>query len=72
MLQELSENTGAQFLVIVSTVFFLLIFTGIALRVLTRRRGSYDSRARLPLEGDASAGEGSHDEVQEESPTGKR
>ncbi len=52
MLQELTANTGAGLFAIGSTLFFLIIFAGIALRVLTRRAGTYDATARLPLDDD--------------------
>ncbi len=66
MLKELVANTGAEIFAIGSTLFFLIIFTVIAVRVLTRRAGSYDATARLPLEGDDPA------EVQSESRAGGR
>jgi cbb3-type cytochrome oxidase subunit 3 len=66
VLQELSENTDAAFYAIASTLFFFIVFLAVTVRVLTRRRGSYDAAARLPLEDDASAG---HAEAQPEKPT---
>jgi len=50
MLQELTANTGAGLFAIGSTLFFLVIFTAIAWRVLTRKAGAYDDTARLPLD----------------------
>ncbi len=50
MLRELTANTGAELFAIGSTLFFIIVFAVVALRVLTRRSGSYDAAARLPLE----------------------
>jgi cbb3-type cytochrome oxidase subunit 3 len=55
MLQELTANTGAVLFAIASTVFFFLVFAGVTVWVLTRRPGSYDAAARLPLEDDPPA-----------------
>lgn len=70
MLQELTANTGAGLFAIGSTLFFIIIFAGVALRVLTRSSGSYDATARLPLEDAPPAGCGEPFETQNESPTG--
>ena len=43
-----SRNPSA--FAIASTLFFLVVFAAVALRVLTREAGSYDAAARLPLD----------------------
>jgi len=70
MLQELTGNTGAGLIAIGSTLFFIIIFTGVAVRVLTRKAGSYDDDARLPLEDAASAGTDERCGSRDESTTG--
>jgi len=67
MLQELSNNTGAELVGIASMLFFLLIFAGVTLRVLTRKAGSYDHAAHLPLDEGEAMGD-----LRDESSTGAR
>ncbi len=72
MLRELTANTGAELFAIGSTLFFIIVFAAVALRVLTRKPGSYDATARLPLEEAPPVPGGVRLVAQDESPTGGR
>ena len=50
MIRELATATDAQTWVIASMLFFAVVFTVIAARVLTRPRSHYDRHAHLPLD----------------------
>jgi hypothetical protein len=72
MLQQLTANSNAAWFAIGSTLFFIIIFAGVVLRVLSRKAGSYDATARLPLEDPPSTIGGEHLAAQDESRTGGR
>ena len=72
MLQELTANSGAELFAIGSTLFFIIVFTAIAVRVLTRKAGSYDATARLPLEDAPPADARGRLAVENETRTGGR
>ena len=76
MLRDFIADTGPELIGIGTTLFFLVIFVGILLRVLTRRAGSYERVAHLPLE-DATPQSSPErfvvqDEAQDHSPSEER
>ena len=58
MLEELTAATGAGVWAIVSMLFFFLAWLGIAVWVYRTRPEEFESRARLPLEGDGDQWQG--------------
>ncbi len=72
MLREFISDKGPALIGIGSTLFFFVIFAGVTLRVLTRRSGSYDEVARLPLDDAPHAGGAGKPAGTDESRTGGR
>jgi hypothetical protein len=60
VIRELATSTDAQTWVIASMLFFVVVFTVIAVRVLTRPRSHYDRQAHLPLDDSEGGDEVSH------------
>ena len=54
MLEELAAETRANIWAIASMFFFLSAWVGVAVWVYRTRPEEFESRARLPLEGDAN------------------
>ncbi len=55
MLQQVTAATGASHWAIASLLFFIVVFAGIAIRVLRAPKSHYDHLAHLPLEEDTPA-----------------
>ena len=55
MLQQLTQDTGAQAWAIASMFFFIGVFAWVVVRIVRTPRAEHEAHARIPLDDDGSA-----------------